>query len=111
MRNRNMTSRFALFSCLALSSIISGPTSSVFAAVPTLFPSPVGGPASVGLSSVQGKSNDQVETALSILNDLDRLAADHHGAFALLGSGFVAGLRLGCGNGQHRRDDGNCKNL
>ncbi len=75
MRNRNMTSRFALFSCLALSSIISGPTSSVFAAVPTLFPSPVGGPASVGLSSVQGKSNDQVETALSILNDLDRLAA------------------------------------
>lgn len=70
MRKPNMLIRYALVSSIALGPLTVGSPLTVQAAV-----SPISGPASLGLDSVQGKSADQVETILSILNDLDRLSA------------------------------------
>jgi tetratricopeptide (TPR) repeat protein len=70
MRKPNLLIRYALVSSIALGPLTVGSPLMLKAAV-----SPISGPASIGLDSVQGKSADQVETILSILNDLDRLSA------------------------------------
>jgi tetratricopeptide (TPR) repeat protein len=70
MRKPNVLIRYVLVSSIALGPLTAGSPLNVQAAV-----SPISGPASIGLDSVQGKSADQVETILSILNDLDRLSA------------------------------------
>jgi tetratricopeptide (TPR) repeat protein len=70
MKKPNMLIRYVLVSSIALGPLAVGPSPNANAAV-----SPISGPASLGLESVQGKSADQVETTLSILGDLDRLSA------------------------------------
>ncbi|MDZ4083015.1 MAG: hypothetical protein U1E10_08770, partial [Bdellovibrionales bacterium] len=70
MKKPNMLIRYVLVSSIALGPLSVGPSGKANAAV-----SPISGPASLGLDSVQGKSADQVETILSLLGDLDRLSA------------------------------------
>jgi tetratricopeptide (TPR) repeat protein len=70
MRKPNMLIRYVLASSIAIGPLTVGSPLRVQAAA-----SPISGPASLGLDSVQGKSADQVETILSLLSDLDRLSA------------------------------------
>ncbi|MBN8539684.1 MAG: tetratricopeptide repeat protein [Deltaproteobacteria bacterium] len=70
MRKPKMLIRYVLAASTALGPLTVVAPMNVQAAV-----SPIAGPASLGLDSVQGKSADQVETILAILGDLDRLSA------------------------------------
>lgn len=70
MKKPNLLIRYVFVSSIALGPLSVAPTWNVSAAV-----SPVSGPASLGLETIEGKSPDQVETILSILSDLDRLQA------------------------------------
>lgn len=72
MKKSDLIIRYVLSSSLAV-----GPTlvTSSYTVTAAAAVSPISGPATLGIQSVVGKSADQVETMLSILEDLDRLSA------------------------------------